>query len=74
VDQSEVLPDSVLFRENSEPDYYWLPSHTIDIIQSRKRDTIFLYEKARPEYGYDYNIMIWHEGNPRPLTLELTNL
>jgi uncharacterized protein YgiM (DUF1202 family) len=73
ISQSAILPEAAINKENSPSDFFWIPSYTIDIIQSKERDTIFIYEKGRPESGYDYNPKIWYEGDPTPLVINITN-
>jgi hypothetical protein len=58
VRNSGTLPDSIIIKENSVPDHYWIPSHSIRIAQSGERDTIFNYEYFNYQgYDYDYSVV-----------------
>jgi hypothetical protein len=69
---SAVLPDEII---NDNESHYWIPAYTLNIIQSGHRDTIFKYERGRPENGYDIAGVLWYEvgGDPSPLRVGISN-
>jgi hypothetical protein len=69
---STVFPDEII---NDNESHYWIPAYTIDIIQNGRRDTIFKYERGRPEKGYDIDGVMWYEdgGDPSPLQVGISN-
>jgi hypothetical protein len=74
VAHSAVLPGSVVTKINTALGHYWLPAYTLDIVQSRERDTIFAYEAGRsrvyPVETVDY---WWYEEMPVPSRVRITN-
>jgi hypothetical protein len=72
VRNSDMLPDSIIIKENSAPDYYWIPAHSIKIVRGGERDTIFDYEYFSYQ-GYDYSVT-WYEVYPEPMTFTFNNI
>jgi hypothetical protein len=71
---SAVLPNSVVSRLNKEPEYHWLPAYTLNIVQSRDRDTIFTYEPERKRvYEIEDTEFIWYEYFSYPTRVWITN-
>jgi hypothetical protein len=74
VRNSGTLPDSIIIKENSVPDHYWIPSHSIRIAQNGERDTIFNYEYFNYQvYDYDYSVT-WYQSFPKPMGFNLNNI
>jgi hypothetical protein len=74
VAHSAVLPGSVVTKINTALDHYWLPAYTLDIVQSRERDTIFAYEAGRlRKYLVEHTDYWWHEIVPFPSEVRITN-
>jgi LPXTG-motif cell wall-anchored protein len=71
---SRIFPDTILTKKNRAFEYYWLPSYTIDIVESRERDTIFMYEPGRPkDYQVEDEIFPWYANTPYPVIVEISN-
>ena len=71
---SACLPEPIVYAFNKVADFYWIPSYSIDIIQTENRETIFNYEKGRPNSGYDIGgNILWHDMVPEPIRFFINN-
>jgi hypothetical protein len=73
--ESAVLSDSIVYTKNSQPDFYWIPSYAIDIIQHKERDAIFLYDCSFPKEFEDAGIekIKWYDVVKEPQVFEINN-